>query len=680
MANLKKVQIQLLNAETGAYIEDVTPLTEAYSVIFSDGKTLEEKLLDGSLKGDKGDAGDAFKITKTYASVDEMNADFSNADIEEGSFVLINTNDVEDPDNAKLYVKGADAYGFIADLSGATGIKGDKGDPGTQIYTGTGISGEAPAAKVFANSLVTKAAVNDLYFNTDTGEVYKCVTEGDSNTAEWIKKGSIKGADGIDGSKIISGTDLKTSGLMYTFTVTNTDVNLTDVQPGYLYLNTTTFDIYSCTAIDDSAGTSTWKYVCTIKDNRGSGLFTGTVITKSKQNDSYKFYNNDDLGFEAIKDDLYLNNETFDLYKCIDAQLDSSAGEFAGINIDKTVYKYSKWDLVGNIKGNSLNAGTASYSVSSFNPSIYIYNKTNLGFIPKKDDLYLNTDTFDLYKCTYINVSETGGMTLGGSPTNYSSWIKVGNIKGIDGQDGTSIYSGTIIVEKPSESHNINNKTDLGFTPKVGDIYLNTDTYYLYKCININIDRDGNISPTNTNYSDWETIGNIKGDNGADGTVFITGTVINFNVADLTDNPDLAKYNVSSLGFTPKADDLYLNTNTCDLYKCKSFDAGSKDSVWDKVGNIKGVDGTNGNKWVAGNLYSVKDISDNFIVGAISGMEDGDFYFNTTTHEILKYTSADTRLTLISELDSNSAPKDVITVGSEATTATPVKIFLKVID
>ena len=116
------------------------------------------------------------------------------------------------------------------------------------------------------------------------------------------------------------------------------------------------------------------------------------------------------------------------------------------------------------------------------------------------------------------------------------------------------------------------------------------------------------------------------------------------------------------------------------IFKCTSFDTVSKDSVWDKVGNIKGVDGTNGNKWVAGNLYSVKDISDNFLVGAISGMEDGDFYFNTTTHEILKYTTADKRLTLISELDSNSAPKDVISVGSEIATATPVKIFLKVID
>ena len=61
-------------------------------------------------------------------------------------------------------------------------------------------------------------------------------------------------------------------------------------------------------------------------------------------------------------------------------------------------------------------------------------------------------------------------------------------------------------------------------------------------------------------------------------------------------------------------------------------------------------------------------------------MSDGDFYFNTTTHEILRYTSADTKLTLISELNSNSAPKDIITVGSEIATATPVKIFLKVID
>ena len=77
--------------------------------------------------GEKGDTGEGFSIYKTYASVTEMEADASN--VEEGKFVLIVSN-VDDEDNAKLYVKGADAFTFLTDLSGAQGIQGEKGEKG----------------------------------------------------------------------------------------------------------------------------------------------------------------------------------------------------------------------------------------------------------------------------------------------------------------------------------------------------------------------------------------------------------------------------------------------------------------------------------------------------------------------------------------------------------------------
>jgi hypothetical protein len=51
-----------------------------------------------------------------------MNADFSGADTSTGDFVLINTGNVADEDNAKLYVKGESAFTFVTDLSGAAGI------------------------------------------------------------------------------------------------------------------------------------------------------------------------------------------------------------------------------------------------------------------------------------------------------------------------------------------------------------------------------------------------------------------------------------------------------------------------------------------------------------------------------------------------------------------------------
>lgn len=80
-------------------------------------------------KGNKGDKGDPFTVAKTFESVDKMNADFESDGISEGSFVVIETGNVEDEDNAKLYIKGSNKYIYITDLSGAPGIKGDKGDP-----------------------------------------------------------------------------------------------------------------------------------------------------------------------------------------------------------------------------------------------------------------------------------------------------------------------------------------------------------------------------------------------------------------------------------------------------------------------------------------------------------------------------------------------------------------------
>ena len=66
-----------------------------------------------------------FRIYKTYPSVAAMNADLAN--VEEGKFVMI-AGSTQDVDTGKLYVRGASAFTFITDLSGAQGIKGDTGN------------------------------------------------------------------------------------------------------------------------------------------------------------------------------------------------------------------------------------------------------------------------------------------------------------------------------------------------------------------------------------------------------------------------------------------------------------------------------------------------------------------------------------------------------------------------
>ena len=75
--------------------------------------------LKGNLRGAKGEG---FQIKKTYASISAMNSGYANDGVPVGGFVMISTDDVDDPDNAKLYVKGESAYTFVTDFSGAQGI------------------------------------------------------------------------------------------------------------------------------------------------------------------------------------------------------------------------------------------------------------------------------------------------------------------------------------------------------------------------------------------------------------------------------------------------------------------------------------------------------------------------------------------------------------------------------
>ena len=112
-----------------------------------------------NIKGPKGDKGDPFSIAKIYSSIEEMNAGYSTDGISLGSFVLINTGDVEDFENARLYVKGTSAYEYITDLSGAQGIQGPigpqgpTGQNGTSAYLYAKEAGYTGTEEQFANKL-----------------------------------------------------------------------------------------------------------------------------------------------------------------------------------------------------------------------------------------------------------------------------------------------------------------------------------------------------------------------------------------------------------------------------------------------------------------------------------------------------------------------------------------------
>ena len=98
---------------------------------------------------------EGFSVYRTYNSIDAMNADLAN--VPEGKFVLINTNDVEQVDNAKLYVRGATSFEYLVDMSGAIGFTGKT--PGFTVGTVT----EGDAMNVTLSENGTDPDGNPLY-------------------------------------------------------------------------------------------------------------------------------------------------------------------------------------------------------------------------------------------------------------------------------------------------------------------------------------------------------------------------------------------------------------------------------------------------------------------------------------------------------------------------------------
>lgn len=94
-------------------------------------------------KGDKGDRGEGIDIVKTFSSVAEMLTGANTDGVPVGKFVVISTGNVNEEDNAKLYVKTEGGYMYLSDLSGAQGIRGEKGEKGERGPQGIqGVQGE----------------------------------------------------------------------------------------------------------------------------------------------------------------------------------------------------------------------------------------------------------------------------------------------------------------------------------------------------------------------------------------------------------------------------------------------------------------------------------------------------------------------------------------------------------
>ena len=167
-------------------------------------------------KGDKGDTGSAFYIAKTYSSYAAMVADYSGTDVAVGEFVII-ASTVDDPYNARVYVKGSEAYTFVVDLSGSAGIQGPAGPQGEQGIQGIqGIQGEqGPEGK--------QGPQGEQGERGPKGDTGATGPQGEQGNQGPQGEQGIQGPAGPAGRGIRSITKTSTSGNVDTYTITYTD-------------------------------------------------------------------------------------------------------------------------------------------------------------------------------------------------------------------------------------------------------------------------------------------------------------------------------------------------------------------------------------------------------------------------------------------------------------------------
>jgi hypothetical protein len=206
----------------------------------TNGNSLSWQLI-GNIKGA---AGRDFKVDIIYKSVAALNAGYANDGVVIGGFAIINTGDVEDEDNAKLYVKGTSAYEYLTDLSGSAGIQGPASVFSKSATASTGGAGTNPTV-----SLTGSGTVSDPYKFSftipkgDTGETgaagvgVSAVSSGSTSDSDGYTKTpltftmtdktsstvTVSAKNGVDGAKGDKGDTGEAAGFgTPTATVTNT--------------------------------------------------------------------------------------------------------------------------------------------------------------------------------------------------------------------------------------------------------------------------------------------------------------------------------------------------------------------------------------------------------------------------------------------------------------------------
>ena len=593
-----------------------------------------------NIKGVKGDAGQAFTIAKTFESVEAMNSGFGTDGVLQGQFVMIDTGNVEDVDTGKLYVKGAEAYTYIADLSGAQGIKGDqgiqgiqgeKGDKGetgvrgTNITLGTAITGTSATETVYSTG-IADALVGDLYINTTTSNYYRCTVAGDPATAKWVYVGCLQGIQGVKGDKGEKGETGEDGATITTGTTVSNGSAATGFKDGDLYIKTDTYDLFQVEG-------GNWSLIGNIKGatgdqgpkgdqgEKGETGATGEKGDKGDQGDPGVDGSKIGVGTEVaaagavsgdyVTGDYYLNSSTWNLYHAV------TSGDSA------------TWTLVGNIKGAKGDQGEKgekgdqgiqgpkgdAFAIAKTFASVAAMNSgfatdgvlegqfvmIDTGNVEDEDNAKLYVKGAEAY--TYItDLSGAQGIKGDqgiqgekgdkGEKGDQGEKGEKGD-QGVQGTRGSLIYQGTAITGTSSTATAFPSS---GIAAALAnDVYINTSTGAMYQCV------VGGAAATAT----WKYTGDLTGPQGAKGDKGDPGED-GERGSKITSGTSVSAPGTVSGDY--KDGDVYINTSTWNVYQVKG-------TAWALVGNIKGADGADGAKGDKGEKGDPGEDGDKIRVG-----------------------------------------------------------------
>ena len=123
--------------------------------------------------GPTGPTGQGFIIAKTYSSVSSLNADTSPSGINAGEFAIIETGNVQNAENARLYKWSGSSYSFISDLSGGVGFTGPTGPTGPQGPQGIqGTSGSNGVTVTVSETAPSNPVSGDFWFDSSNLKTY----------------------------------------------------------------------------------------------------------------------------------------------------------------------------------------------------------------------------------------------------------------------------------------------------------------------------------------------------------------------------------------------------------------------------------------------------------------------------------------------------------------------------